>query len=156
MFERFCAGEDVVAGIVVVPARLVHGCSRPGHKEEHLNTELVDTETVCHEVFDVRVDDVAVQHVALQRAVRVKGARERPHVYWTPVPEQRQLFLRRAGGQNSCEKLPPRRLRSLCRPGCSEERRVRDTRGETGPPAKSRARATYESDVSKLNSFARL
>ncbi len=26
---------------------------------------------------------------------------------------------------------------------CSEERMVRDARGETGPPAKSRARATY-------------
>ncbi len=28
------------------------------------------------------------------------------------------------------------------------ERRVRDARGETGPPAQSRARATYVSDVS--------
>ncbi len=30
----------------------------------------------------------------------------------------------------------------------AEERRVRDARGETGPPAQSRARATYSSDVS--------
>ncbi len=29
-------------------------------------------------------------------------------------------------------------------------------RGETGPPAQSRARATYSSDVSKLNAFASL
>jgi hypothetical protein len=31
-----------------------------------------------------------------------------------------------------------------------------DARGETGPPAQSRARATYESDVSKRNAFASL
>ncbi len=35
-----------------------------------------------------------------------------------------------------------------CSSGCSEERRVRDTRGETGPLAQSWARATYDSDVS--------
>jgi hypothetical protein len=33
-------------------------------------------------------------------------------------------------------------------PSCSEETRVRDARGETGPLAQSRARATYLSDVS--------
>jgi hypothetical protein len=32
--------------------------------------------------------------------------------------------------------------------GKGEERRVRDTRGKIGPPAQSRARATYSSDVS--------
>jgi hypothetical protein len=32
--------------------------------------------------------------------------------------------------------------------GCSEERMVRDARGGTGPPAQSRARPTYENDVS--------
>jgi hypothetical protein len=36
------------------------------------------------------------------------------------------------------------------------ERRVREARGETGPPAKSWARATYLSDVSKLNAFTSL
>jgi hypothetical protein len=36
------------------------------------------------------------------------------------------------------------------------KRRVRDARGETWPPSQSRARATYLSDVSKLNPFARL
>jgi hypothetical protein len=34
--------------------------------------------------------------------------------------------------------------------------RVRYARGETGPPAQSRARATYSSSVSKLNAFASL
>jgi hypothetical protein len=35
-------------------------------------------------------------------------------------------------------------------------RRVRDARGETGPPGQSKARATYFSSVSKLNAFASL
>ncbi len=40
----------------------------------------------------------------------------------------------------------PRRCCSTA--GCSEERRVRVARGETGPPAQSRARATYPKCVS--------
>jgi hypothetical protein len=35
-----------------------------------------------------------------------------------------------------------------------QERMVRYARGEAGPPAQARARATYESDVIELNAFA--
>ncbi len=53
--------------------------------------------------------------------------------------------------------MPQRPLRrSIPETGCREERRVRDARGETGPPAQSRARATYVSDVSELNAIASL
>jgi hypothetical protein len=53
------------------------------------------------------------------------------------------------------QRRPPRRA-SDCTAGCCEERRVRDARGETGPPSQSRARAAYWSVVSKLNAFASL
>ena len=61
--------------------------------------------------------------------------------------------LTRATSASRCPSAPPRvprrpRRRSHSSTGCSEERRVRDARGETGPPAQSRALATYESDVS--------
>ena len=59
----------------------------------------------------------------------------------------------RATSASRCSSAPPRaprrpRRRSGCYAGCSEERRVRDAGGETGPPAPSRTRATYSSDVS--------
>jgi hypothetical protein len=62
--------------------------------------------------------------------------------------------LTRATSASRCSLTPPRasrrpRRRSGCTLSCSEERRVRDARGETEPPpAQSRVRETYESDVS--------
>jgi hypothetical protein len=61
--------------------------------------------------------------------------------------------LTRATSASRCSPAPSRapwrpHRRSGCSKGCSEERRVRDALGEKRPPAQSRARATYESDVS--------
>jgi hypothetical protein len=58
--------------------------------------------------------------------------------------------LTRATSASRCSRAPPRRprRRSGCLPGCREEGRVRDARGETGPPAQSRALATYQSSLS--------
>jgi hypothetical protein len=61
--------------------------------------------------------------------------------------------LTRATSAPRCSLAPPRaprrpRHQSGCYPDCSEEGRVRYARGETGPPAQSRARATYFSLVS--------
>ena len=69
--------------------------------------------------------------------------------------------LTRATSALRCSLAPPKAQRrplrrSGCSTGCSEERRVSVTHGEAGPPAQSRARATYKSDVSKLNAFASL
>ncbi len=67
--------------------------------------------------------------------------------------------LTRATSAPRCSGAPHRaprrpRRRSGCSPGCSEEMRVRHTRGETEPPAQSRARATYESDVNVVLLFS--
>jgi hypothetical protein len=57
--------------------------------------------------------------------------------------------LTKASSASRCSRAPPRaprrppRRRSDCTAGCSEERRVRHARGETGPPEQSRARETY-------------
>jgi hypothetical protein len=69
--------------------------------------------------------------------------------------------LTTATSASRCSREPriaPRRPRRRCcrGPGCSENRRVRDARGETGPPEQSKARATYLSDVSKPNASASL
>jgi hypothetical protein len=64
-----------------------------------------------------------------------------------------RVRLTRATSASRCSWPPPRAPRRPRRrygrfPGCSEERRVRDARRKTGPPAQSRARTTYSSDVS--------
>jgi hypothetical protein len=53
-----------------------------------------------------------------------------------------------SASESAAAPAPQRpRRRSGYRPVCSEERMVRDARGETGPPAQSKARQTYVSDV---------
>ncbi len=64
----------------------------------------------------------------------------------------RRAQLTAASSASGCSRAPPtapRRppRRSGSPAGCSEEKRVSGARGNTGPPAQSRARATYSSDV---------
>jgi hypothetical protein len=65
----------------------------------------------------------------------------------------RRARLTRAMSASRCSRAPLRATqrqpcRSCSSEGCSEERRVRDARGETGPPATSMAHATYSRYVS--------
>ncbi len=68
-------------------------------------------------------------------------------------PRGGRARLTRATSASRCSLAPPRapwrpHRRSGCTLGCSEERRVRDARCETGPPEQSNVRATYESSFS--------